>query len=236
MRATFLICLLLVATPAHAGETLVLGGATHEVTGVTLAILQAAYARLDITVESKMFPSKRSLAEADAGFTDGEINRVGEIASNHPDLIRIDVPVNSFDSVVFSCGKPVHVDGWASLEGLRIGILRGIQYAEIATKGWPNVTIKESYDSLFDLLTMGRLDAVVSSRPEGYWQSRRTNTDCIIVNEPPLTRKLLYHYLHKRHAELVPAITHVLREMADNGELAAIHEKATREYRNSHAE
>lgn len=228
---SILFFLILTATPAFANRMLILGGAEHEVTEVSLAILKAAYAKMDIKAVERMYPSKRSLVEAANGSIDGEINRIKNTEQEYPSLIRIPVVINSFDSVVYSCRTPYSIDGWDSIKDLRIGILRGIRYAERATRDMQKVTIESSYNKLFDLLKIGRIDVVVSSRPEGFIQRRRPGGECIFTNEPPIDRKELYHFIHKKHADLVPQLTRILKSMKESGEMAAIKEKATAEYR-----
>ncbi|QGY38599.1 transporter substrate-binding domain-containing protein [Pseudodesulfovibrio cashew] len=231
-----LILLLLLALPAWAEKTLYLGGAVHEVTAVSFEILKAAYAKLGIKAKTRFYPSKRAVSESAAGFTDGEVNRVNGLEKTFPTLIQVPVPINSIDSIAYSLETPMRVDGWDSLKNLRIGIMRGIRYAEIATRDMKHVTTRDSYDQLFDLLRRHRLDVVISSRPEGYWpegywQEKRLGDVGIITNEPPVVSFALYHYLHEKNRELVPAITRVLKSMRESGEMEHIRQEATREYR-----
>lgn len=228
---TILLTLLLYVTPVSAEELLVLGGTEHEVTAVSMEILEAAYAKMGIIAKGRMYPSKRSLVEAANGQIDGEINRVRDTELEYPTLIRVPVPINSFESIVYSCNTTYPIDGWDSIAHLRIGIMRGIRYAEHATRDMARVTIEGSYDKLFDLLKMGRIDVVISSRPEGFWQRQRPGGECVRDNEPPIVQKEIYHFLHEKHADLVPRLTTILESMRASGEMAAIKEQATADYR-----
>lgn len=199
-----------------------------EVDHVSLAVLRTAYERLGIAVEGRPLPAARALAEADAGNSDGEVNRIAEIENAHPELIRIPVAVNVLDGVAFTCRKDVTVPDWESLAPLRVGVRRGVRFAEIGTEHLGGLTIATSYDTLFDMLLHGRLDVVVASRPVGEGQRRRTGSDCIRALKPPLHRTHVYHYLHKRHADLVPELTKVLRRMQADGTLHRIRTEVVR--------
>lgn len=230
-RVLVVISFLLAAIPVLAGKTLNFALPDDEVDHVSLAVLQAAYDRLNIRVTGELMPAGRALAESDVGRTDGEVNRIAAIEQEHANLIRVDVPINFLDGVAYTCNPSLTVKDWDDLHDLRIGVRLGIRFAEQATRGMPNVTYANDYDKLFDLLVLHRLDVVISSRQVGYSQSRRPGCEKLRSLEPPLESLPLYHYLHKRHAELVPAITRILQQMTDSGEIAAIREHATRQYR-----
>lgn len=228
-QLVFVILLFLVASPAFADKTLTFAMPDDEIAYTSLAVLKEAYSRLDLKVEGLTLPASRALEESDAGRTDGEVNRIAAIENAHPNLIRVPVPVNFLEGVAYSCRKKIHVEGWESLRGYRIGIRNGIKFAERGTEGLPNVTRATDYDVLFELLFVGRLDVVIASRQVGSLQFRRSGMDCLVVNEPPLTSLPLYHYLNKRHVTLVPALTHILQEMVDTGEAEALRQEATTE-------
>lgn len=225
------ICLVLVATPSIAQQALTFAMPDDGIAYSSLAVLKEAYSRLDIPVEGAAMPAARALAESDRGRTDGEVNRIASIEPAHPDLIRIDVPVNYLEGIAYTCDPKIIVSGWESIRLHRVGIKIGIQYAEQRTQDMPHVTRVHNFNKLFDLLFAGRLDVVVASREMGNLQFARQPGRCLIANVPPLESLPLYHYLHKSNANLVPAITDVLRKMSDSGEAAAIRERATADFR-----
>ena len=54
----------------------------------------------------------------------------------------------------------------------------------------------------------------------------------IAILEPPIQRDPLFHYLHKKHATIVPKMTAVLQEMADEGRIQSITEEVEAEFDN----
>lgn len=227
----FFLLFMLVSTVATAGQPLQFAMPDDENDYVSLSILKAAYGKLGMDVEGVVLPPRRALADSDAGKTDGEVNRIKAIEHQHHNLIRVPEPINAIDGMAFTCGGPIPIDGWDSLRGLRIGVRHGIRFAEMATRGWSDIYTANEYDHLFDLLFRGRLDVVVASRKVGQAQSRRDLTGCLRANEPPLQSIPLYHYLHKRHEDLVPAITRTLKQMRASGEYDAVAAKAAQLFR-----
>jgi len=224
-------CLLILCfvLPVRAEQELTFSFTGDPMSAASLAVLKAAYARLGIQVDGKLLPASRALVESDAGRTDGEVHRIKAIAPQHPNLILISVPVNKLEGMAFSCIRTFEIEGWDSLKELHVGVRRGIKYSEKNTKDLPHVTILKDADALFELLRMNRLDVVVTDRVKGEEIKARTGEECFIANEPPLIVIPLYHYLHKKNAEMVPRLTAVLEDMAASGEMQAIRERTLRE-------
>jgi len=205
--------------PARAEPSLSFGFIHAPLSFSSLSVLKVAYSKIGIRVQGLKLPAARSLEQSDAGLTDGEVHRIREIEAEHPRLIRIEVPINSVEGMALSCDGPVNTTDSDVFRKYRIGIKIGTIYAERLTEGMPSVTKLLSEDKLMDLLVAKRLDVVIGDRP---WAERQTDMpghECVRINEPPLVRIPLYHYLHIRHAELVPDLTRVLREMKESGEM-----------------
>lgn len=219
------------APPVHAVDKLTLGGAEHEVTMVNLEVLKVAYAKLGLPIEIRPMPAGRSLAEADLGRTDGEVIRIAAIEHQHPDLIRIPVPVNLFEGLAFTCNKTLRITDLESISNLRVGIRTGIRFMERATLGMPHVTTLMDFNLLFDLLCQDRLDVVIATGPTGYLQMKRFRPGTITDHRPPLITMELFHYLHRKREALVPDITATLEAMQKSGEIERIRKQASIDYR-----
>ncbi len=217
-----LIVVILTVLPVSAGQTLSFGFINAPLSASSLAVLKAAYAKLDIQVEGVPLPPARSLTESNAGRTDGEVHRIKAIAQDLPNLIRIDVPVNHVESLAITCNTSLKNPSIDTIRDLRIGIKIGTRYAEKMTQDMPKVVRKTHEDKLMQLLRANRLDIVIGDRPWAQSLKREKSNACVRINEPPLVVIPLFHYLHKRHAALVPKITRILRRMHENGESNAI--------------
>lgn len=181
---------------------------------ISANILKKAYARLGIEFDVSWQPAERALKSVSSGESDGEISRVGAIAKLYPELIKIKIPVNFLEGMVFSKNPDISVTDWSSISKYKIGINRGIKFAEKGTKGM-NVQLVSSFSSLFQMLDKDRVDVIVSPRIIGLFQITRLKLKGISAIEPPLVKLNQYHYLHKRHSELATRLEVILKEMKD---------------------
>lgn len=222
----FLIGLLLCATTTIAGPSeLTLGMNQGSDSRTPLTVLEATYAKLGIEVIAKAFPARRSLTEADRGNTDGEVSRIAAIEDQHPNLIRVTVPIDYFTVVAITHNLDISIDRIEDLAPYRVGIRTGIRFAEKATAHLPDVVRLAEWDTLFDLLAMGRLDVVIATPLTWQLQTQREGMDNLHILQPPLDTINLYHYLHKRHADLVPVVARTLQNMQSSGELKKLQDK-----------
>jgi len=228
LRSIALIFLL--TLPAQAGQSLTLAMAKAQPIIVGGAIVKAAYEKIDIDATLKVLPTKRAFEEAISGTLDGDVGRMDGLSREFPSLIQIPVPINTVDGVAITCYSHIGIRSAKDLYRYRVGIRSGVKFSEELTKGLPT-TKAENWNKLFELLKMGRLDVVIAFRGIEHTQNNRLRTTCFTVNEPPLVRHHVYHYLHTKHRDLVPIITDTLQTMHDSGEMAKIREQALKRIR-----
>jgi polar amino acid transport system substrate-binding protein len=188
------------------------------VTGVVERVLTEAYQRLGIELTVERLPAKRALRMAADGESDGELVRVAGLEFEHDGLILVPVQVGIVEGVVFTTADPFPVEGWRSLLPYRVGIQRGIRILEKGQYSM-EVFLVSSTTQLFKLLVAGRLDAIVVLTLEGLTVGGYPGVRQL---DPPLFSHDLYHYLHWKNRDLVPAITEVLRCMRSEGRLQQI--------------
>ena len=88
-----------------------------------------------------------------------------------------------------------------------------------------NPTYATESDQLMRMLEMDRIDVAVMDRGQGLASLRRAGVEGIKILEPPLSRVPTYHYLHVKHAYLVPTITAALKNMHVSGRLTILNEQ-----------
>jgi len=192
-------------------------------------ILREAYSRLDIEVEFRIYPTERSLINAAAGITDGELQRISGLEKAYPDLIMVNRQIGYIEIMVFTAREGLKATGWKSLENYRIGHLIGIKVIESRTRGMDVIQVS-SAEQLFRMLSLKRLDTVIHFR-DGIYTIRRLDLTGIRMLEPPLEQIPVYHYLHRRHSALVPRLEEVLREMEEDGTMKRIRSQVLEELR-----
>lgn len=172
---------------ALSAEPLVLVTPVNTVdTVISEVIVREAYRRIGTDIVIKKYPAERALHLANQGEVAGEIQRIDGIAANYPNLIQVYPPINYIEGVVFSKSVAFEIDGWESLRPYRIGIIRGIKFAERNTVGM-NVLQASVYSALFKMLDRKRFDIIVSPRRKPF----RPSTPCTRPYSPMLDQENL---------------------------------------------
>ena len=184
-------------------------------------ILKEAYGHLNIDISTKVLPSERALRIANSGVLDGDIHRIIGLENMYPNLIRVPVPINAIEGMVFSSNKGLIINSWEDLKSFSIGLRIGAKFAEFGTKGM-DVSAVPTNDQVFNMLDKGRTDVVVSTRIEGLLVSKKLWLANIYPIEPAIVTLKLYHYVHKKNKALIPGLTHILKIMEEEGRIREI--------------
>ena len=185
------------------------------------AIIRQAYGRLGIGVVFETFPAERALQMSNRGLADGELVRIEGIDAEFPNLIRVPVSHVTAEQMAFGRDPAVVVDGWSSLRPYKLVFHRGYKVAEANTAGMDRHLAGTDL-AAFKMVEAGRRDLALANRFTGAAVIEALGFRDVVMITPPVQVDPLFHYLHMKHADLVPKITAVLREMADNGEMDAI--------------
>lgn len=209
------------AATAHDDHVVRLSGSQDPVTRLGWAILEEAYDRLGFSIELEVYPLARSLERANQGLTDGEVLREGGIEREHPNLIKVDVPIFTLRIMAYCLRDDIDITGWDSLNRYRVGMQVGITVGEETVGKHSQIFKVVSNKKLFTLLRQGRLDVVVAGELAQY-DPAVSDMDFSRCHFTPLKTAAGYHYVHMRRASLVPSLTAVLKEMQRSGETKAI--------------
>ncbi len=188
-------------------------------------LLEVIYKRANIPLDLTIMPSARALMQSSRGRIDGELQRIFKFGESYPTLLRVPTPFTYFEPTAFSVRHQIPISGWSSLEGYKIGVVRGMKFAELGLKGMENVLWLTGSDQLFKMLDAGRLDIIVSARFDGFYHIKKLQLNSIRQLQPVIERHQLYHYLHEKHKNLIPIIDDVIKSMKKSGELAKLRKK-----------
>ncbi|MES2150229.1 MAG: transporter substrate-binding domain-containing protein [Pseudomonadota bacterium] len=185
---------------------------TDPATSVAEQVLAEAYHRLGYELVVHRVPGERSLLLANDGQMDGELYRKLGMDREYPHLMIIPVPLLIYEIVIFTRGTSFVVNGWDSLRPFTVGFVRGIKIVQENTRGMKTEAVA-TIELAFQKMLMGRTDIVVGSRTSGLAAIAALKLDELKMLSPPLASFPVYHYLHNRHAALVPRLTRVLQQM-----------------------
>ncbi len=196
-------------------------------------ILKEIYKRAEIPLEFVTLPTERSLAQSTRGLIDGELVRIYKTGEQNPTLIRVPTPYTFFESRAFSSSqdiqKDIHQNGLSALQDYRIGVIRGMKYADTDLKDFKNLEFVDSPEQLFKMLVRDRIDVVMSTRVTGLTLIKEHNLQSVHLLEPVFQTHDLYHYLHEKNKRYVPILDETIRKMKESGELAELKDKFVNE-------
>jgi polar amino acid transport system substrate-binding protein len=222
----FCVCFAPLADAAGNGREKVLTISTIEnehTQAISKEVLREAYRKLGYTVRFAHLPGLRALEWANAGETDGDVVRIKGTEKKFPNLIPVPTPVIHFKGVAFTKNVEKDIKTWSDLKGFRIGIIRGIRYSEIHTKGL-NPFKAHDMTHLFTLLDRGRIDIAVAVLEAGLIEVHNNFKDSgIHVIGSPLYVAPLYHFVNVKHKDLVNRLNQELAGMENSGEMEEIH-------------
>ena len=190
--------------------------------GIGDRVVKEAFRRIGVPMRIVHLPSERALINADEGIDDGNYARIKEIGKFYPNLVPVPESVLKFEFVVFTKNLHFKPSGWDSLKPYNIAIVRGWKILEANIAGTKSLMKVRDERLLFDLLHSDRVDAIVYDLSQGVALLRELNYRDIYPLSPPLAVREMYLHLHKKHADVVPRLTHAIRDMKKDGTYTAI--------------
>jgi polar amino acid transport system substrate-binding protein len=221
------ISLGLAAEQSEDSNTVVLSAIVNEQThAIAKQVLQEVYRRIGYRVYFDDLPGQRALEWANNGLTDGDVARIAGTGKKFPNLIRIKIPILFFSAAAFTKTLNRPISRWEDLRGLSIGVIRGIRYSTIGTKGM-DPYFANDMTHLFTILDKGRIQVAVAVLDAGRIEIRKNfaGSGIHVVGTPLLTAPL-YHFVNIRHKDLVGKLEAVLSAMTASGEIEKLRRRA----------
>lgn len=181
-------------------------------------VLSEAYRAVGATPVIKTYPPvARSIEMANEGITDAEAWRGPGLERDYPNLIRVPEPILALEYRAYTLGQPFEGEGWDSLRGKRVCVNLGEKVIEDRTRDMPR-ELAHGVEAALKMLKAGRCDLVLSNQFAWLTMDRYDlGTFCV---SPALIETIpLYHYVNRRHADLVPGLAAALRSLRDSGRL-----------------
>lgn len=222
---------LLSPLPLLAGETgckIVLGSchrpplSTLQGNGVIDQLAIEAFRRIGQTACITPLPCERSLLNADAGITDGDILRIPKaIAKGYPNLVAVPEVLYNLPMSGFTTQANLKVGGLGDLEKLRVGYILGWKILEDNVHAADTIRVRGP-EILFPLLTENKADLIIYERETGLALAREMGIKGIRVLDPPLLLTPQHLVLNRRHQALLEPLAAAIRAIkADGGYDAA---------------
>ena len=186
-------------------------------------ILDRAYGKLGYKVRYQVLPSRRSLMMSSNGDTDGEVARTWAVGQTYPSLKRVPTPLFKFQGYAYRLeGPPIdHADQLTS--NLRVGIHRGVTWAEKMVENRKGVARNSSANELARKLLDGAIDVALYAGV-GFEEALQSyGRNILIVKGKPIFDQPIYHYLHQKNDKIIAPVNSILMKMTNTGELEALY-------------
>ncbi len=188
-------------------------------------VIREAYRRLGYDINVVWVPARRALEMANDGQVDGELHRILGIDKRWVNLMRVPNRVNVLEATAFTKSLEFKVAGWNSLKPYSVGVRRGIQFSNANTQGMSRQVVN-TVQGLFEILQYDRIEVVVTSLINGLSELKEIKHSSIKLLKPAIEVYPLYHYLHKKHQDMVPKVNGVLEQMKKEGLIEHIRQQA----------
>jgi polar amino acid transport system substrate-binding protein len=175
-----------------------------------------AFRRAGVRLRLVKLPAERGLINANAGIEDGDLNRIAGLEAQYPNLVRVPEKLIDWTFAAFS-KNPALPARSEILRARPIGYIRGWKIYEQQMAGAPQVVTAEDPAQLFRLLQHDRIEVALYERWQGLNLIQRQGLTGMVALDPPLAKREMFIYLHKRHAALVPRLAEALRAIKAEG-------------------
>lgn len=188
------------------------------------ALVKELFSRININAKVIPLKAARAILNVNRGIDDGAIARTKGMEKNYTNLIRVPEPVVKFKFVAYSLDKKINITDWNSLKPYSVGIIRGWKIYEKKVVGIKELTKVTDAEQLFKLLLNNRSDLILFEYHRGTWWNKHLNAKAHLIGSP-IVEKDMFIYMHKKHADLIPAITKALIELKKDGAYQKIKDK-----------
>jgi len=213
------LLLVLSAIPTHARDIMVFSTYPDADTpNIVLArtVMTEVYNRLGMDVEIRYLPGYRMFRTANNGEVDGVLFNTSDIDIVYPNLSRVPTPVFSSQIWAFTKDKSIIINNWDSLQNYRIGYVRGFLLVKKRVENMQTEVLDEQ-EHMMLMLVNGRIDVAVDTCLTGLFTIQKLRLKGIKTTNLPLEHFSSFHYLHKKHADLIPKVEQMLSTMENKG-------------------
>lgn len=187
-------------------------------TGIYDKIVTKMFDKIGANIQINHLPSARSIENADLGIDDAEYARINSIPQHYKNLVLVDEKLLDYRFTGFSKGQSLNINGWSDLRQYHVGYIRGWKIYEKNVTEYKSLTTATTEEELFQLLLENRVDIILYEQLRGMDFLKRNNIEEIYPSKTPVAVKGMYLFLHKKHKDLAPQLSEILRTMKSTGE------------------
>jgi polar amino acid transport system substrate-binding protein len=178
-------------------------------------LFDKVYAPVGIKPLIAFYPSLRGLRLVNNGTLDAESGRTAKIGQKYPNLIRVSHPVLTHHNGYFCLRSQACNITKNTLIAVVAGFESGKLYCQ---KNGLNCLFDQSHGVIAKALERGTIEVLIASH------NTATKSLCLLENKQVYYKDVdalsvtSYHFIHKKHRDLEPALAASIRDLAESGE------------------
>ncbi|RJE73707.1 hypothetical protein BGP78_17170 [Pseudoalteromonas sp. MSK9-3] len=216
------LCLLIFSSTANSSNTLLFNRpADNPQSRYVIELMTLVYKELGYSLKVIDFNHQSALVAANEGVLDGQLGRVNSVTEQYPALMQISFPIMHANLQLLSYCKTCSM-----FESESIVIISSYVAPEayLKAQNYQGEIIKvKSSSAQLNLLIQKKVSAALVV--EFHVKKYREKLQSLDITSKTLHKINIYHYLHKKHAKLIPQINHILGTMAKEGTIAMLKQK-----------
>ena len=190
---------------------------------VAREVIPEIYQGLGMKVEILPLPANRAQYVAVSGQVDGEVMRIWRYGEDNPTMLRVPTPYYYVETMAFvRADSGIIIREPKDLQPYRVVRVRGVKHTNNVTADLSRVRDVDSTQMMLELLQNNQADVALTNHLDGLIMMKRYHFDNITGMPTHLGHLALYHYLHPKHAKLLPVIDTEFKRLEDASELATI--------------
>ncbi|WP_343564931.1 transporter substrate-binding domain-containing protein [Kiloniella sp. b19] len=183
-----------------------------------IPLLSKAYKQIGHDVVFLPHPSNRSLSHLEDGILDAEIARLSVVEKKIGNIVRINIPIHTLKGFAYTNRGEIEEYTPEILGHYRLTSLRGVLWSDRVVTNHPRSNQMTQPADLLRLLQEGRTDIIFLAEE---------TMDRLLENHPATSVKIrklypaiaiqpMYHYIHKKHRDLVPELEKAISDLLKN--------------------
>jgi polar amino acid transport system substrate-binding protein len=180
--------------------------------------VKAIYERAGLKADFISLPLNRSILSANDGLVDGEVARTSLIEKNMTNLRRVGLKIMDFRGAAYTIDPKINVYDESLLTKYRVGYVLGVRWSDSYLDGVNKVAAK-TVEALFEMLLQGRIDLalVTEESADHALHAMGFRAEKVRQLEPLVFSSPLYHYVHKKNADIIPRLEQAIKEINEEG-------------------
>ncbi len=209
----FAFVLLCVSYSTHASLLIFNRPADTPQARYVIDLLRTAYKEIGYELHIIDFNHQSSLAAANEGILDGQLGRIADVTQGYPNLLKVDFPLFNFNLLLL---KNCQTCRYSDLKSL--AIQSSYPAAQSFLDKHPfhgDVITVRNITAQLNLLTQKRVEGTLLL--DFLLSTKHPNFDQSPFHKEILMPMQSFHFVHKRHAALIPKLTAALKKLDEQG-------------------